>query len=1008
MGTGDGQVIGITKILDNGPNDARYNIVLVAEGFRDTEQTDFNDFCEDFVDAFRNEPWFDTLIAAINIHRLNVESDESGADDPAEWVDGGDTYCRGGTGTSVNTYFDSSYCGDNSIRRLLVCNSSLVRDVLDQNIPEWHVALVIVNSTTRGGSGGGSIATTALSADWINVNLHELGHSAFGLADEYDYWSGCGIDNDRDNAPAGEPTAPNATAASTRSAVKWRHLIAPLTPVPTMENPDCTQCDRRANVLDDDYEIGLFEGGNHYHCGNYRPAYRCRMRSSINHFCRVCVEAIHDQLRPFFGTTPALASELNMIDFGWIGQGGESNFTFELSNVGTVDVTNITLSVDNPNFHILLLGDGTSLSAGQSIMVEVTLGPVMINGSQNGTLEIQSNAATLNVTLTGNICTAAPRISILIEGGGTSLDFGEISHGMTMHRYIEIRNLQVACTAPVEVTLSPLTDPFSYGLGTALAFTLPTPDIDEDYTSERVLISFIAPDTGGPNFNDIITINTPADTTTPSTEIQLSAKSISPPVVDSVLVIDRSGSMSEETGEADQRKIDHAIFASELYVSLLKEDDRIGLVRYNHHSSDAQGDRLLDPTIAGSIVDGDGRRNAYDKIDLENLSPTGATSIGGGIILGSTVLEGGTAESRALVVLTDGRQNTIPDIPAAITQVQNKIPKQRVFAVGLGLNQLEDKLHEITTVTNGTTQITGDLVGDKEFILQKLFVQILSDIADDAFIADPRKILIPQQSQSTNIMIGEVDIAADFIMTFRSTGLYPKYIEIWLEAPNGRIIRLEDISQGNVQNIRFGGHHSNKFFRLGFPVFSDDRNGHIGQWKFWVKNSAGSNETPFYYAVMAKARSNFKFNGRLIQSEYLPGSDMKIILEPTLFGQPINLTEPVEVHFLRPDGVVRIVRAYRDESGSYQGVFNDTSLYGHYNAFVEVNAQTPNGINIKRYRNFTGIILSTRTRETDIDITKESCKDLKESFSSLILRLNILSVILVIILILILYLLIIR
>lgn len=954
MGTTDGNVVGATKILDNGSDGERFNLVFVAEGFQDTEQNIFNNACDDFINHLQTEPWFDTLISAINIHRINVESDESGADDPAT--------CTGGTGVSRRTYFDASYCWDGQIRRLLSCDDSIVLDVVDQHVPEWHNAIVIVNSPIWGGAGG-TIAVVCMDAGWIGVALHELGHAAFGLADEYHYYSGCGVDTDRDHAPFGEPAEPNITAATTRSTLKWRHLVDPLTPIPTMENPDCSQCDNRLNVLNDNTAIGLFEGAGYYHCRLYRPAYVCRMRSSGNHFCRVCVEAIHDVLRPFFGTSPALAAELNSIDFGSLGQGGIINASFEISNVGQVDVTGIVFSLNNPNYSATLLSANSTLAPGESVEVQITLGPVMINGFQNDTLEIISNSPTLNITLTALICTAQPRVNVIIEGGGTTLDFGRVSAGLTMYRSIEIRNQSVACSAPVEVTLSVLGGDFYYAPGTSLDFTLPNPSFDENFTSQKVFVSFTAPNAGGPNFTDVVTIDTPADATNPSTTIQLNATSIPPPIVDSVLVLDRSGSMDEDTGEANQKKIDHAIFASELYVSLLKDDDKIGIVRYNDHSTEAQGDKLLDLVVAGPIVGGAGRNDAINKLTLANLNPTGMTSIGAGIILGSKVLDSASADSRTLVVLTDGRQNTGQDIPAGITEVQAKTPAQRVFAVGLGLNQLEDKLNEIATVTNGTAQITGDLIGEKEFYLQKLFVQILSDVANDAFITDPRHILSPNRTYSTDIHISEVDIAADYILAFRASNVYPKYIEFWLEAPNGDVITLKDISYGKYPNIKFSSHSRNIYFRMMFPTFPEKPLAHVGVWKFWVENKIKDEKsTPFFYAVMAKARSNLILKGRLIQSDYTQGSEMKVILEPTLFGQPIKVDEPVEVIFKRPDGVQRKINLFRNEFGAYEGIYNDTSLYGSYQAMAEVRVSSPKGVRIKRYRMFTGIILSSFTK----------------------------------------------
>jgi hypothetical protein len=298
MGTGDGRVLGSRKILDNGPDASRFNMVLLAEGFQENEQAAFNQACDDFVAALRREPGFELVIDAINVYRVNVASDESGADDPTD--------C-GGTGASVATYFDATYCNA-GIRRLTSFNSGLVRDTADEVVPAWHVAGILINSSVRGGSGGNPFSA-AMDGDWINVVLHELGHSAFGLADEYEYWQGCGIDTDRDTAPPGEPSEPNVTAARTLESLKWRHLVASGIPVPTVENPDCSQCDTRPNVLPDALQIGLFEGAKYYHCGRYRPAFNCKMRQSHRPFCAVCLEAVAERLRPFLNIGAVLAAE---------------------------------------------------------------------------------------------------------------------------------------------------------------------------------------------------------------------------------------------------------------------------------------------------------------------------------------------------------------------------------------------------------------------------------------------------------------------------------------------------------------------------------------------------------------------------------------------------------------------------------------------------------------------------------------------------------------------------
>ena len=78
--------------------------------------------------------------------------------------------------------------------------------------------------------------------------------------------------------PGDEAVEPNVTAIQTREDLPWAYLIRPETPVPTMLNPDCAHVDRRPNVLGDDFESGLFEGADTYHCGYFRGSYVCKMR----------------------------------------------------------------------------------------------------------------------------------------------------------------------------------------------------------------------------------------------------------------------------------------------------------------------------------------------------------------------------------------------------------------------------------------------------------------------------------------------------------------------------------------------------------------------------------------------------------------------------------------------------------------------------------------------------------------------------------------------------------
>src|SRR5215212_6394917 len=285
MTTADGTVLGTTQIFGTAPRNRAFNVVLLAEGFTGAQQNDFNNACTAFVNAFRATPPFDELSPAINVFRVNVSSTDSGADDPA---------AAGGTGATARTYFDATF-GANNIRRLLVVNTTTALQVATAQVPQFTVVLVVVNSTIYGGSGG-AVGTYSLAGGATEIAIHEMGHTAFGLADEYAYYAG-GNETGHDHHPAGEPSEPNVTTNFNRNTLKWRWAVAATTAIPTMSNPNCAQVDNRPSTVPAG-TVGLFEGAHYYHCGGYRPEYSCKMQSLGVPFCRVCRQVIWNRISP--------------------------------------------------------------------------------------------------------------------------------------------------------------------------------------------------------------------------------------------------------------------------------------------------------------------------------------------------------------------------------------------------------------------------------------------------------------------------------------------------------------------------------------------------------------------------------------------------------------------------------------------------------------------------------------------------------------------------------------
>jgi hypothetical protein len=520
-----------------------------------------------------------------------------------------------------------------------------------------------------------------------------------------------------------------------------------------------------------------------------------------------------------------------------------------------------------------------------------------------------------------------------------------------MYRWFEVRNRRTSCRAKLTVTLSVPSGTFAYAPGITTSFTQPAPSPLQAYTSRRVYVSFAAPATGGPDF-----------TGTPSVTLTLSARAVDPPPVDTVLVFDRSGSMSEPTGVPGANKMDLAIQAANPYVSLLKDNDRIGAVRFNDNAANPS-DILQTLIVAGDVVSGAGRAAVRAATTPANLTPTGATSIGGGTIPGSSVLDAAVATARAVVVLTDGIQNSTPDIATARATVSAKTPNQRVFAAGLGLNQLEDSLVQLASVTNGTARITGDLGGDREFLLQKLYVQILSDVGDEAFVEDRVGVINPGTERATDVWIGEVDVAADLIVAYRQ-GVFPRCRRGSKRPKEASSVRAMPARPSRTSSLSTATGTSTSGFSS--PSSQASRMPKSASGRIWLASRKGrapmqythvsgaeSANVPFIYSAIVKARSDLLLRGFIAQNTYGPGSPMNVVLEPALYGQPVMFEDTVEVTAERPNGVTRVVPLNQNACGQYEGTLTDTRLVGPYRFTARVDATTPHGNQITRYRSLT-------------------------------------------------------
>lgn len=165
--------------------------------------------------------------------------------------------------------------------------------------------LVVVNSTVYGGAGG-TVGTFSLATGAEKIALHELGHTAFGLADEYEYYRGCG--RHRPEQPSERRTG--------RGERNRQHESGDAEVAALCRGVDLRADDqqRRLHAVRPAGQPragtgGLSEGAHYYHCGSFRPEFICMMRVLGQPFCAVCRERIRTVLAPYLPAGRALVAD---------------------------------------------------------------------------------------------------------------------------------------------------------------------------------------------------------------------------------------------------------------------------------------------------------------------------------------------------------------------------------------------------------------------------------------------------------------------------------------------------------------------------------------------------------------------------------------------------------------------------------------------------------------------------------------------------------------------------
>lgn len=166
----------ITALLSTGPSSHRIDLVFVAEGYQTSERAKFLADADSFLNymldpanASLNQP-FSTFRNYFNASALFVASNQSGLDTAA---------------VTVDTYFGGGQHGADG--RLVYGDTQKVNSTVSGAYASsaHDITIVLVNSSSYGGSGGSEAWATTGNRSSAEILLHEIGHSFASLEDEY-------------------------------------------------------------------------------------------------------------------------------------------------------------------------------------------------------------------------------------------------------------------------------------------------------------------------------------------------------------------------------------------------------------------------------------------------------------------------------------------------------------------------------------------------------------------------------------------------------------------------------------------------------------------------------------------------------------------------------------------------------------------------------------------------------------------------------------------------------
>jgi hypothetical protein len=549
--------------------------------------------------------------------------------------------------------------------------------------------------------------------------------------------------------------------------------------------------------------------------------------------------------------------------------------------------------------------------------------------------------------------TDPPEVNLLTP----SLSFTDIPEGIggtgvTTYRAVVF---EVLSCDPVtlQITAGP-TAPFTAPLGLD---TIVVPSSFDEPAHGRLWIGYTST-TAGSSATGSVTVHVVE--TNQTWVINIGANTVARPKSAVALVLDHSGSMSDEAGDG-QPKVSKLKEAVQAFTDVMLPGDGLAIVRFDDTAQTLIGVTDVGPVTP--VTPGSGRDQAQQILAGNQLDPAGATSIGGGLSDGRNALDNAPATVppytvKGLVVLTDGMENTAPYIADVAGSIN-----ANTYAIGFGTpaNISVAALNALTQNQNGYLVVTGVITQDIKFRLVKYFLQILAGITNAQVVLDPQGELIVGATHRIPFWLSEADFGADVILLCPA----PYIVDFALETPGGALIK-PTIAEPSVQ---FAMKTALSYYRMSLPALAGLPGGsHRGQWHAVLSlgkraqrgdrelASSVSQRRTLPYSLLVHGYSNLNFEATIQQSTFDPGSLVRVHARLTEYDVPVEQRARVRAEIVRPDGSTFLIVLTEQDAGKFSAewVADETGLY---TARIRATGTTFYGAAFQREQTLTAVTI---------------------------------------------------